>query len=100
MESNRDENNVIINKIVEKLAGKFAEDFLSWLVKSKPFGIVHDAAPIKLNGKYGLLVWDYVIWNELTFVDEETKEKRSLFNNMSDEATKAKFAEYVLKYGI
>ena len=78
----------------------FATDILKKIVEEKPFVIVHDTAPICYGGERGLLVWDFALWNELTFVNQKTKEKQSLFNSMSDEQTRAKFDELVTKYGI
>ena len=78
----------------------FVIDLLKWIEEKKPFGIVHDTAPICYGGEDGLLVWDFIIWNELTFVDKKTKTKQSLFNDMSDKRTKEKFDELVSKYGI
>jgi hypothetical protein len=45
------------------------------------------------------LVWDYIIWNELTFEDIGTGEKYSLANRLSDEEMERKFNELVIKYG-
>ena len=89
-----------IKELLKEYAMDFIKDIANWVAKEKPFGIVHDAHPIKLDGKSGLLVWDYIVWNELTFVDSDTKEKQSLFNNISDKKTREKFDEYVSKYGI
>ena len=73
---------------------------MTWIADNKPFGIVYDTAPICYGGELGLLVWDYIIWNELTFVDQKTKSKQSLFNDFSDKRTREKFDELVSKYGI
>lgn len=45
------------------------------------------------------LVWDYIIWNELTFENANTHEKMSLFNSISDSETENKFNELVNLYG-
>jgi len=73
---------------------------LDWIGKAKPFGIVHKTAPVNYGGEPGLLVWDFIIWNELTFVDAKTKTKQSLFNNFSDKETKKEFDRIVEEYGI
>lgn len=75
-------------------------DLINWVKDEKPFAIVCDTAPICYGGEPGLLVWDYLVWNELTFVDQKTKSKQSLFNDISDKRTKAKFDELISKYGI
>lgn len=88
------------NSLDPKMIAKIATELLSWIADKKPFGIVHDTAPINYGGEIGLLVWDYVIWNELTFLDHATKSKQSLFNSISDKETKKKFDEIVARYGI
>ncbi len=45
------------------------------------------------------LVWDYVIWNEITFVDAETGSHQSLFTSISDSATAAEFNRLTKLYG-
>lgn len=80
--------------------GKIVSELLEWIDKSKPFGVVHKTAPINYGGEPGILVWDYIVWNELTFVDHRTKSKQSLFNSFSDDATEEKFNEIVAIYGI
>ena len=75
-------------------------EILKWITETKPFGIVHKTAPINYGGEPGLLVWDYIIWNELTFVDHKTKSKQSLFNSVSDNKTSEEFERIVSKYGI
>lgn len=79
---------------------KMVKEILAWIADKAPFGIVHKTAPIELNGSKGLLVWDYILWNELTFVDKETKSKQRLFNSISDKETEAEFDKWVSKYGI
>ena len=79
---------------------KLVKELLEWIEKNKPFGIVHKTAPINYGGEVGLLVWDYLVWNELTFVDRATKSKQSLFNSISDQKTEERFDEIVARYGI
>ena len=68
-------------------------------VRSKPYGIVHDSHEIVMCGKKGLLVWDYILYNELTFEEIDTQIKHSLFTSVSDEETKARFELLVEEYG-
>ena len=60
------------------------KELFEWIEKEKPFGFVHRTAPINYCGEPGLLVWDYIIWNEITFVDNKTKFKQSLYSSFSD----------------
>lgn len=85
---------------IDPSVAKMIAEILAWIAKAKPFGIVHKTAPVNYGGKVGLLVWDYIVWNELTFVDGETKSKQSLFNSISDEKTRAEFDSIVSRYGI
>lgn len=84
----------------KQVVAKVVAEILKWIADKKPFGIVHKTAPVNYGGKVGLLVWDYIVWNELTFVDGETKEKQSLFNSISDDKTNAEFDRIVSRYGI
>ena len=79
---------------------KMVAEMAKWIADNKPFGIVHKTAPINYGGEPGILVWDYVIWNELTFMDHRTKSKTSLFNNISDSKTHDEFDRIVSLYGI
>ncbi len=77
-----------------KIAGLALED--------KPYGIVKERIPIRINNIDGWLVWDYIVWNELTFEyeDKDGTRKLSLFNKINDEETQNKFDELKSKYGI
>ncbi|RSK28817.1 hypothetical protein EJF36_19125 [Bacillus sp. HMF5848] len=57
----------------------------------KQFGAIHKSAPCNYNGEKGFLVWDYVLFNEITFVNEKTKEYQSLFTSWSDSKTEEEF---------
>lgn len=69
------------------------------VIREKPYGIVHKSARIHYGKQSGRLVWDYIIWNELTFEDDDTHRKISLMNNLSDKKTEEMFDELVSKYG-
>lgn len=45
----------------------------------------------RICGKKGWLVWDYIIWNELTFEDFETGKKLRLMTSLDDEAIQKQF---------
>lgn len=68
-------------------------------VKDK-YGIIQKHAFIRYKGKEGRLVWDYIIFNELTFEDSETGEQHSLGLSISDKKTEEIFNELVSRYGI
>lgn len=64
----------------------------------KNFGVIHRSEAITMNGVEGYLIWDYVIYNELTFVNGKTGEHTSLFTSFSDRETAQRFDEYVSKH--
>lgn len=70
------------------------------IIREKPYGIVHESAFVDIEGQKGRIVWDYIIWNELTFEVTETGKKLSLLSGRSDAETKEKFDELVSKYGV
>lgn len=68
-------------------------------ILSKKHGFIVNRVPAIIDGKKGDLVWDYLIWNEITF-DTEDGQITSHFNSISDEETEKKWNELVLKYGV
>ena len=81
-------------KIIAEIA-KIVGKTIKYAIRTKPYGIVHDSYEFVENGKKIRLVWDYIIWNELTLEDTETGEKRSIFTSFSDKETKEKFDKIV-----
>ena len=55
-----------------------------FIAETKPYGIIHKTHPITFEGRPGNLVWDYILYNELTFEDRETKEKMRLAIKLND----------------
>ena len=68
-------------------------------ILDRKFGFVHDSTTAEINGIKGRLVWDYILINEISFEDMEGN-IMSLFTSVSDKETKAKWNEFVKKYGI
>jgi hypothetical protein len=62
---------------------------------SRSFGFIEDSKAITLNGRPGFIIWDWIVWNELTFVTDDGKVFQSLYTSLSDRKTRAKFDEYV-----
>ena len=65
----------------------------------KIYGLIHKRATAEINGKKGFLIWDFIIYNEITFQDEDEK-IISFFSSMSDEDTETVWNELVKKYGV
>lgn len=66
-------------------------------VVSRMHGIVHKRTDAEVNGVKGFLVWDYIIYNEITFDDMEGN-IYSFFSSSSDEETQAEWDRLVKKY--
>ena len=62
-------------------------------------GWVHKAEPVSLMGEKGILVWDYVLWNDIYFYSFERREKYVLFSHVSDKEVNKKFNELAKKHG-
>ena len=52
-----------------------------------------------MNGRTGFLIWDYIIFNELTFIDDESGNITSLYTTFSDMEMDERFAECKVVYG-
>ena len=71
------------------------------IARDKPYGVVKERSPVSIDGTNGWIVWDYIIWNELTFEYSEGSDtkKVSFFTSISDKETKEKLDELKAKYG-
>lgn len=66
---------------------------------SRMHGIVHKRMNAEINGVKGSLVWDYIVYNEITF-DDVDGNIYSLFKYGSDEETETVWNRYVDLYGV
>lgn len=66
---------------------------------SKQHGFIHDSVPARFGDKTGRLVWDYILYNEITF-DSEDGKIINLFTSLSDAETKKRWDVLVDKYGL
>lgn len=78
-----------------EIADRFAE-----LIKSaaRTYGVIHEKARAELDGKEGFLIWDYILFNEITFLSDDG-EIKSLFISGSDKKTREAWNDLVRKYG-
>lgn len=67
-------------------------------ILDRKYGVVHDSTTAEINGISGMLVWDYIAINEISF-DDMNGRIMSLFTSASDKKTEAKWNELVKKYG-
>lgn len=66
---------------------------------SKQHGLIHDSVPACFGGEKGRLVWDYILYNEITF-DSDKGKIFSLFTSVSDEETQKRWDVLVQQYGM
>ena len=66
---------------------------------SKAHGFVHKRAEAEINGIRGFLVWDFIVYNEITFDDTEGN-IMSFFTSTSDDKTEVEWNRLVGKYGV
>ena len=66
---------------------------------SKAHGFVHKRAEAEINGIRGFLVWDFIVYNEITFDDSEGN-IMSFFTSTSDDKTEVEWNRLVRKYGV
>ena len=55
------------------------------------FGIIHRTEHVKYGEEVGLLVWDYIVYNEISFISMDKKIVHRLFTSTSDEKTEEEF---------
>ena len=92
----------MVLKVVQMAISEILPDVmvvLRDLGEKPPHGIIHDRAEAKIGDMRGFLVWDYIVWNEITF-DDEYGNIISFFNSISDKETKNVWNQLVAKYGI
>lgn len=65
----------------------------------KQHGLIHKRTAAEVYGKKGFLVWDYIVFNEITF-DDMDGNMLSFFTSPSDEETERVWNELVNKYGV
>ena len=88
----------IVKNLVAELFPEIVKDIVT-SVRSKPYGLVRKRARIRYANKSGDLVWDYLLFNEITFEDDETHKKISFGIRWDDEEMGETFDEIVAKYG-
>lgn len=64
------------------------------------FGIIHKTCDVVMDGNKGSLVWDYIVYNEISFVNDKTRETKSLFQSISDNKTEKEFERLSEKYSV
>lgn len=65
----------------------------------KEYGLIHKSTAAEIHGIKGFLIWDYIIFNEITFKDMDGKIV-SLYRGFSDQDTEKMWQELAQKYGV
>ncbi len=68
--------------------------------EGKGFCIIKKSCAANMDGERGILVWDYFIFNEITFVSDGSKNVKSLFCSWSDAKTEKTFNDLCKIYQI
>lgn len=63
----------------------------------KTYGSIRGRTPAAIDGKNGYLIWDHMIWNEITFETDEGK-MYSFFTSKSNEETEKVWKALAKKY--
>ena len=66
----------------------------------KQFGIIHKRELAEIAGQRGFLIWDYILWNEISFQYEKDDKVISFYQSISDKKTQAEWDRLVEKFGI
>lgn len=66
----------------------------------RTYGVVHKSTPAVMNGDKGFLIWDYILYHELTFLNAETGNMKSLYLSFSNRKMEERYNELKVKYGI
>ena len=85
-----------LDKETIKMIGKGAKDLIEGAKTT--YGLIHKRTEAEVNGKKGFLIWDYILFNEITFQAEDGS-ILSFFNSISDKDTEEEWNKLVEKYG-
>lgn len=66
--------------------------------EGKGFGIIKKTCKVVKNGEAGTLIWDYLVVNEITFLNEHTQKTESLYKGWDDDKTEKEFNRLVKEF--
>ena len=69
-------------------------------IASRTYGTIYKATPASMSNNKGYLIWDFLIYNELTFLNAETGKILSLYHSVLDEKMEIMYYEFAEKYGL
>ena len=65
-------------------------------IVSKSYGLIHKREIVEYNGKKCWLVWDSILYNEITLEEMETGKQMQMWTSKDATETEAKFNEIIL----
>lgn len=68
-------------------------------ITRRTYGVIHQSIPAVMNGHKGFLIWDYILYNELTFLNAENGEIKSLYHSFSNRKMEEKYNEFKVRFG-
>lgn len=87
-----------ILKIIAQLpVGEWMEQVKE--VAGRTYGLIHRSVTAEIHGTKGFLIWDYIIYNEITFKDNAGN-IISLYRGFNDKDTEKQWNELVKKFGV
>lgn len=68
-------------------------------IASRKYGTIFKVTPASMSNNRGYLIWDFLIYNELTFLNAEKGKILSLYHSVLDEKMEIMYYEFAEKYG-
>lgn len=88
-------------KILEIIANLPVGEWMGQVKEAagRTYGLIHRSETAEIHGTKGYLIWDYIIYNEITFKDNEGNIV-SLYRGVDDKDTEKQWNELVKKFGV
>ena len=69
----------------------------------KSYGFIEKKAKVNIDGVPGKLIWDYILWNDITFERKGKNGKKkqyALYTGLSHGKAKKKWKKLIKEYGV
>ncbi|GFI46858.1 hypothetical protein IMSAGC019_02178 [Lachnospiraceae bacterium] len=88
-------------KLLELIAKLPMRDWMEQVKKAagRTYGLIHKSTAAEIHGVKGFLIWDYILYNEITFKDNN-ENIVSLYRGLSDRETEERWDELVKEFGV
>ena len=79
-------------KLLELIAKLPMRDWMEQVKKAagRTYGLIHKSTAAEIHGVKGFLIWDYILYNEITFKDNN-ENIVSLYRGLSDRETEERW---------